>query len=243
MSPEITALAITAASLGFFHTLTGPDHYIPFIVMAKARNWNRIKTIWITILCGIGHVMSSVVIGLIGVATGIAVARLEFIEGYRGNVAAWLFILFGLGYFLWGLRKAIKNNPHRHFHQHGEEVHVHGHEHEHLHSNIAEPHEHTHAPEKKVNITPWILFTVFVFGPCEPLIPILMYPAAEQSVSGMVLVTAVFSLTTIGTMLAIVLLSISGIKFFPMQRMERYMHAIAGATILLCGIAIEFLGL
>ncbi|MFH0895629.1 MAG: sulfite exporter TauE/SafE family protein [Bacteroidota bacterium] len=243
MSPELTALVITAASMGFFHTLTGPDHYIPFIVMAKARSWNRVKTMWITFLCGLGHVLSSVVIGLIGVATGIAVARLEFIEGYRGNVAAWLFILFGLGYFLWGLRKAIRNKPHRHFHQHGDEVHVHGHNHEQSHAHVPEAHEHKHKPEKKVNMTPWILFTIFVFGPCEPLIPILMYPAAEQSISGMAMVTAVFSLTTIGTMMTVVLLSLTGIKFIPLQKMERYMHAIAGATILLCGLAIEFLGL
>ena len=243
MTPELTALLVTAASMGFFHTLTGPDHYVPFIVMAKARNWNRIKTAWITFLCGIGHVLSSVVIGLIGVATGIAVAKLEFIEGYRGNVAAWLFILFGLGYFLWGLRKAIRNKPHRHFHQHGDDVHVHGHHHDHDHENAAEAHGHEHTHEKKVNITPWILFTIFVFGPCEPLIPILMYPAAEQSYSGMALVTAVFSLTTIGTMMTVVLLSYSGLKFIPLQKMERYMHAIAGATILLCGLAIEFLGL
>lgn len=243
MTPELTALLITAASMGFFHTLTGPDHYIPFIVMAKARSWNRIKTMWITFLCGIGHVLSSVVIGLIGVATGIAVAKLEFIEGYRGNVAAWLFILFGLGYFLWGLRKAIRNRPHRHFHQHGDEVHVHGHHHDHDHENAAEVHGHVHTHEKKVNITPWILFTIFVFGPCEPLIPILMYPAAEQSYNGMALVTAVFSITTIGTMMTVVLLSSTGLKFIPLQKMERYMHAIAGATILLCGLAIEFLGL
>ena len=38
-----------------------------------------------------------------------------------------------------------------------------------------------------------ILFTIFVFGPCEPLIPILMYPAAKSSVAGMLLVAGVFS--------------------------------------------------
>jgi len=242
MNEALILLSVTAASIGFFHTLTGPDHYLPFIVMAKARKWTASKTIWITVLCGIGHVGSSVVIGLIGIATGIAVARLEFIEGYRGGIAAWIFILFGLVYFIWGLYKAYKNKPHKHFHIHEDnEIYLHKHSHEHLHEG--ETHKHTHKAEKKINITPWILFTVFVFGPCEPLIPILMYPAAQESISGMLIVTAVFTFFTIATMLSIVLISLFGFNFIPMHKMERYMHAIAGCTILLCGLAIEFLGL
>ena len=96
---------------------------------------------------------------------------------------------------------------------------------------------------EKANITPWILFTIFVFGPCEPLIPILMYPAAQQSTGGLLLVTAVFGAATIVTMLSVVTAALSGIKLLPTVRLERYSHAIAGATILLCGVSIQFLGL
>ena len=68
MSNDITVLMFVAASIGFFHTLFGPDHYLPFIVMARANRWSTIKTIWITLLCGVGHVVSSVVLGIIGIA-------------------------------------------------------------------------------------------------------------------------------------------------------------------------------
>ncbi len=44
MSSEITLLAITAASIGFFHTLFGPDHYLPFIMMSKDKT-NMGKTL------------------------------------------------------------------------------------------------------------------------------------------------------------------------------------------------------
>lgn len=60
MSQELTILTITAASIGLFHTLLGPDHYLPFIVMAKAGKWSLFKTAWVTFLCGIGHVGSSI---------------------------------------------------------------------------------------------------------------------------------------------------------------------------------------
>lgn len=237
MSQELIILTVTAASIGFFHTLFGPDHYLPFIVIAKAKKWSLIKTTFITTLCGIGHIGSSVLLGIVGIALGIAVTKLEALESFRGNLAAWGLIAFGLMYFVWGLRRALRNRPHKHphFHKDGD-----NHVHEHIHT---EEHVHVHSSEGAINITPWILFTIFVFGPCEPLIPILMYPAAKSSLSGLILVTSVFGGVTIVTMLGIVLISSLGINILPMERLERYNHALAGATIFLCGIAIQFLGL
>lgn len=237
MTNEISILLVTAASIAFFHTLFGPDHYIPFIVMAKSGKWSRMKTTWITFLCGVGHVLSSVVLGLIGVAAGIAVSRLENIESFRGDIAAWLLIAFGLVYFVWGLKKAYKNKPHTHVHVHSDGT-YHTHEHSHI-----EEHSHVHEKSVKKTMTPWILFTIFVFGPCEPLIPLVMYPAAEHSIIGMVLVTAVFGVITIGTMLTIVLSTLWGINLLPVGKLERYTHALAGATICISGFAIVFLGL
>jgi len=236
MNKELAILSITAASIGFFHTIFGPDHYLPFIVMSKARKWPLAKTAWITFLCGIGHVMSSVVLGFIGIAFGIAMMKLEIFEALRGNLAAWALIGFGFAYFAWGIHRALRNRPHRHSHLHESEA---RHHHEHVHTA---KHAHVHA-EGKANITPWILFTIFVLGPCEPLIPILMYPAAKNSVSGVIWVAAVFGSVTIFTMLGIVTLLSLGIKFVPLGRLERYSHALAGATICLSGIAIRFLGL
>ena len=41
----------------------------------------------------------------------------------------------------------------------------------------------------------------------------------------------------------IVLFALRGISVVPVARLERYTHALAGATVLLCGISIRFLGL
>ncbi len=245
----IGALMIAAASIGFFHTLFGPDHYLPFVMMSWSRKWSMVKTMLITFICGIGHVFSSVVLGLLGVALGLALNRLELFESNRGTVAAWLLIAFGLAYFIWGVRNAIRNKPHTHGHFHEDDHehdqtpnHDHDHEHAHEHVHTAE-HMHVHNQHAKTNITPWVLFVIFVFGPCEPLIPMLMYPASQNSWAGLLMVTAVFSVVTIGTMLIIVALGVKGFSFIPMKKMQRYSHAIAGATILLCGVAIVFIGL
>lgn len=229
-------LCLTAASIGFFHTVFGPDHYLPFIVMGRAGKWSMTKTVIITTICGIGHIMSSVLLGMIGVFLGIELMKLEALESFRGNLAAWSLIGFGFAYFIWGIHRGLKNRPHTHSHLH---VNITPHSHKHSHDG---EHSHVHKDERK-SMTPWILFTIFVFGPCEPLIPILMYPAAKNSLTGLLVVTGIFGGITISTMLSIVMISSWGINFAPLGKLERYTHALAGGSICLCGLAIQFLGL
>jgi len=237
MNEELTLLTLTAASLGFVHTILGPDHYIPFITLAKSSKWSISKTTLVTVLCGVGHILSSVIIGVIGIALGLALKSVEYFESVRGEIAGWLLITFGLLYLLCGIKKAVKYKPHTHFHIHDENL-VHSHEHIHSHQ-----HSHVHQDTKDKKLTPWVLFIIFIFGPCEALIPILMYPAATASTFSLIIVTTVFGLTTIATMLGIVLLSLYGLKTISFPSIERYSHALAGFLIFGCGVAIIFLGL
>ena len=243
MSEQLVILALTAASLGFVHALLAPDHYLPFAFMARAGGWSRTKTLAVTLACGVGHVLSSVVLGAVGIGLGMAVAHLEAVESFRGQLAAWALIAFGLVYFVWGLRRALRHRPHTHVHAHaGGTVHSHTHIHE-------TDHVHIHAREGKAtagsaaNLTPWVLFTIFAFGPCEPLIPLVMVPAAQESWSGVALVAGVFGLATLATMVAAVLVCQMSLERLRLGSLERYTHALAGAALALCGGAIQFLGL
>ena len=236
MSVEFSVLAGTAVSIGFIHTLLGPDHYIPFIALAKARRWSSFKTSLITLVCGLGHVLSSIFLGLIGIAAGTAIFKLESVESFRGELAAWLLIAFGFTYFVWGIHRAVRNKPHTHTH-----IHEDGDAHNHSHSHSGE-HSHIHDSNSS-NLTPWVLFIVFILGPCEPLIPLVMYPASKGSYLTVITISGIFALTTIATMLVIVTAGYYGLVNIKVQRFEKYMHALAGLTILLCGGAIKFLGL
>jgi nickel/cobalt transporter (NicO) family protein len=236
MNESIALLSVTAISIGFVHTLLGPDHYLPFIVISQAKGWSLKKTMLITFVCGLGHVLSSVVLGLVGIAVGISVTRLTSVESFRGNIAAWLFIAFGLVYMIISVRNLLRKRKHTHSHFHiGGEKHLHEHDHH-------KEHLHIHGDEV-VKTTPWILFLIFVFGPCEPLIPILMYPAAQSNISGSVFVSLLFSAVTIGTMMAIVLAFKMGLSRINLKPVEKYSHLIAGAMIFISGLAIQFLGL
>ena len=189
MNDSITLLSVTAISIGFIHTILGPDHYLPFILLSQAKNWSTKKTMLITFLCGIGHVLSSVVLGLVGIAVGISVSKLVSIESFRGNIAAWLFISFGLVYMIISIRNLMKKKKHSHPHLHTDgNKHLHEHDHHRGHSHFHQ--------EDIMKTTPWILFLIFVFGPCEPLIPILMYPASEHNIAGAIIVSVLFSIVT-----------------------------------------------
>lgn len=237
MSSSTTILMASAVSIGFLHTLLGPDHYLPFVAMARVGEWSRRKTLWVTALCGIGHVGGSVLLGMVGIAFGFSLSRLEAFESSRGSWAAWGLILFGLLYTVWGLRKAFRGKPHVHVHAHADGR-IHAHEHTH-----GGEHLHPHSAEAGAKMTPWVLFVIFLLGPCEALIPLLMFPAATESWSTLLLVTGTFGLATVATMLGLVFASLEGVRRVSLPKAQRYAHALAGITILLCGVAIEFIGL
>ncbi len=249
MAEGLSILCGTAAVVGLVHTLLGPDHYVPFVAMSRVGKWSIRKTVLVTLLCGLAHVLSSVVLGFVGIALGIAVFKLEGVESVRGNIAGWLLTGFGLAYFVWGLRRAIRNQPHAHVHAHADgtvhsHVHVHDTAHLHLHDASSEtdsrvPARRGDANSREATLTPWVLFTIFGFGPCEPLIPIVMYPAASGSMAGVAIVTAIFATTTISTMMVTVMLGYRAVGAIPLGRLERYSHALAGFALLACGAAIQ----
>ena len=116
----LTALLSLAAFTGVIHTLMGPDHYVPFVAMARARDWSLSRTLAITLACGVGHVLGSLLLGAIGIALGAAVGGLNAFESVRSQIAAWLMLGFGIAYTAWGVRQAIRNKPHSHLHVHGD---------------------------------------------------------------------------------------------------------------------------
>lgn len=230
MTSDLAILTANAAAVALIHTAIGPDHYVPFIVMAQARRWSMARTAAITFACGIGHVASSVLLGLAGYAVGAGLKHLEWIESFRGEVAAWALILFGTVYAAWGLWRLQRAGPDGHRHEHFLRIHS---------------RDHVHDPRTgaEVNLTPWILFAIFVFGPCEPLIPFFIYPAATNGWGGAWAVALVFSAVTVATMLGIVLGAHYGLRWLPGQRLARYSHVLAGATIAVTGGLIQAFGL
>ena len=232
MPSEIILLMIASVSIAFLHTVSGPDHYLPFIALSKARGWSYSKTIQWTIVCGLGHIASSVLLGLGGAALGWSLSSVNGIENIRGGVAGWLMLFFGIIYGSWGLYRAFKNNPHKHFSFEDDGT-LYVYQHKHNEAIVT---------RERHKVTPWVMFIIFILGPCEPMIPLLYFPAAKSSWMGMVLLISIYSVVTLVTMLTLVLLGRKGISFINTDSMERHVHSLAGLTIIICGAGMLFMG-
>ena len=212
---ETVALSATALSVGAIHTLLGPDHYVPFVAMSHAGGWSAGKTLRVTVACGLGHVAGSVALGLLGLALGVAVMQLELVEAVRGDVAGWMLVAFGAASLAWGLYAAVRGQDHRH-------------------------NDRDEAVAATAGVwTPWLLFLVFVFGPCEPLIPLLIYPAARADGLAVAAVVGAFAAATLGTMVVAVMAMRYAAAAARVPRLERFSHALAGMAILTCGLLVK----
>src|SRR3712207_6021863 len=98
MENELRLLMVAAVSIACLHTLAGPDHYLPFVALSKTRRWSFGRTLFWTVVCGCGHVWSSVLLGLGGAAIGWSLSKISWVENVRGGLAAWALLGFGLAY-------------------------------------------------------------------------------------------------------------------------------------------------
>jgi ABC-type nickel/cobalt efflux system permease component RcnA len=230
-------LAGSAFLVGVVHTLAGPDHYVPFMALSRARGWTLKKTLLVTAACGLGHVASSVIIVLAALGLGLSLDSIEIAETFRGDLAGWLLLGFGLAYTVWGLKVAARRGiRHEHEHVHPEDgdaaaPHVHKHDH-------SAGHVHLH-PVRSGNVTPWVMFLIFFFGPCEPMIPLVFLPAASGHAGQALMVSILFGIATISTMLVAVGAASTGLARIRSGFVERYGHAMAGGLLTLCGVAIK----
>ncbi len=211
-------LLLSALTIGIIHAMA-PDHWLPFVMIGKANQWTRWKTTNVVILAGLGHVGSSVIITIVGVMLGAALEHVNGWEQVRGNIASWLLIVFGAGYALWGVMnygKHTQEHSHHHDHPHGE--------------NTA-----------KI-VSYWTLFALIIFGPCEPLIP-LLFASIPYGWFAITAIFVVFGVVTIAMMLLQVHLAMLGLSFMRSHFFEDASHVIAGAVIVLTGILIRVLGI
>ncbi|MBQ8482068.1 MAG: hypothetical protein IJ532_05990 [Alphaproteobacteria bacterium] len=215
----ITALWLTAFLTAVVHTITGPDHYLPFIAIAKSRDFSLRKTLLWTFICGLGHIGSALLIalGFVYLSHFLTDTQFTWIEDNRSDLAAYALIGLGGAYLLWALR-------HRWLHKHGQSHH-HGYA------------MHGGTETKDKNITVWVVFIIFVLGPCEALLPILT-ASSVMGIPAVISSTVIFSVATIATMMIAVTLGYLGISALRFKKAEAYAHELAGVTVMACGLLI-----
>ena len=86
----------------------------------------------------------------------------------------------------------------------------------------------------------WALVLIFVLGPCEALLPLLVLPITRGDTGGAVLVAGVFGSATLLSMVAAVGLGMAGSSRFQAPWLREWGHSLAGLAVMGCGLAVLF---
>jgi ABC-type nickel/cobalt efflux system permease component RcnA len=221
----------TAGGTALLHTLI-PDHWLPFVLIGRARRWNGRTTALVSGLSSLVHVLLSLCLGMITVRMGMSAAAAI---GESMHVAsAVLLILFGLIYAFWAWNKG------GHFHPGGRLLHAHvqektcdgseGHSHpEHL---------HYHADEGLIRGSPggggfWLALIVGA-NPCILILPVMIATVG----SGRTVFWLVVLVYAVPTVILTVGLSVLGVvagRMFRVPLAAKHMEAASGLLIALLG--------
>ena len=157
---SVVLLLVAGAALGCFHAAL-PDHWVPIAVVARANRWPIRQVVKTSLWAGTGHVVGSLLLGVLIIAIGFGVQSIVAVEG---KIVGLFLVATGIGFLAWGLWAKRTGRGHHHHphgvgpgHAHGdadggahghddEHAHDQGHEHEHDHGHVHPhgPHEHAH---------------------------------------------------------------------------------------------------
>jgi hypothetical protein len=100
-------LIATVGAVGVLHTLV-PDHWLPISIIARQRRWNAARTASAAAIAGIGHTISTLLLGAVMWAAGAVVAeRFGHAISYASSAAL---VIFGL----WIAVSAAREQRHAH---------------------------------------------------------------------------------------------------------------------------------
>jgi hypothetical protein len=227
------------AAVGVLHTLV-PDHWAPLVVVGRQQGWSTARTARAAAIAGVGHVTSTLLLGILLWAVG---AALAVRYGHAVSVAAALaLIAFGLWIGYSGWRELQDEDGHDHSHGH---AHLHRHadatEHVHWHEHgnddwhvdaggAAVLHDHDHAIAGRT-----ALLLILGSSPMIEGLP-LFFAASTYGVSLLATMALVFAIATVATYVIVSSAAIAGLSRISFGPLERYGEVLSGAFVALVGV-------
>jgi nickel/cobalt exporter len=206
-------LASSAAFVGLVHSLS-PGHWLPILITVKSQRWPMRKAILGALLAASGHVILSVVLGIVAIELGAL-----FLTQYEGQIESY----GGLALMSFGLIYAAASyfrhsNCHAHSHSHGGAT---------LEEN---------GPKK---LNPYVFLFTLGFSPCVAVLPVFG-AAAALGVTATCLSMAAFSLGVISALVSATVLVSLGIMKMDHPILEEYGDVITGVGVAVMGLVLFF---
>ncbi|HXI03145.1 MAG TPA: hypothetical protein VNI57_08200 [Candidatus Saccharimonadales bacterium] len=244
MNQPLGLLAVTTAATAALHTLI-PDHWLPFVLVARSEGWDARRTALLTGASALVHVTVSLSLAMAAqfLARG-AEAAVGVGESF-GRLAAVFLTGFGLLYGTWFLVRGG--------HQHSLGLHPHhipgpGHREgsSHPHDLPAGGNPPWAGPARRASSSlrrskALALVAIMGFNPCVLVIPYI-YLAGSMGAWALTLVGGAFALSTVGCMVGVALLGLHGTARLESPFLIRYGEALSGGLIAATGLVIYFAG-
>jgi ABC-type nickel/cobalt efflux system permease component RcnA len=218
--------------VGVLHTLV-PDHWAPIMILARQHGWSRAETARAALRAGMGHVGSTLALGVIVWVAGTAVAQ---------RFGVFVSIASGLMLVAFGFWLALSAMHEIDFRREDHHEHDHGRHHKHQQDAIAHGHTsevmHEHAPQEHGRKTSARTALLLILGssPMVKGIP-AFFAAGRYGVKLIVLMAVCFALSTVLTYVVISVYSTATLRRLRFTTLERYGEVLSGLLIALIGMA------
>ncbi len=226
-----TTLVFTVAAVGILHTIV-PDHWGPIVVVARQRGWTVAQTARAAATAGMGHVTTTLLLGLIVWYAG-SLAAAQYARDVT-LISAIALVAFGVWIAYGGWREA-QAEGHAHLHRHADGTeHVHWHEHRqhgaHDAGDIIVLHEHSHTVAGRT-----ALLLILGSSPMVEGIPAFL-AASTYRPHLLLMMAMVFGAATIVTYVTLSIAGLRGVQRHRLGVLEKYGEMLSGIVVALVGV-------
>lgn len=235
-STTLTTIAALGFPVAFLHAAI-PTHWLPFVLVGRARRWTRWKTIAVTVAAGLGHVALTSLLGL-------AIAWFGFKLSARAGevfplIAGGVLAALGL-FYLW---RQWRGAGILHHHPPGSAHHASEH--------CGEAHDHSHWDDELKgtalisnragdSVALGGLFVMLTLSPCEAFLPIYL-SGVQFGWKGFVVLSLILAAGALAGMTLFTWLALFGFDRIRIQRFERNEAGLIGAIFLVLAVMVVLL--
>ena len=226
ISALFISILATGFAVAFLHGAL-PNHWLPFVLVGRRQGWSAGKTLAITAAAGFCHATITMLLGLVLVATGMAVGdRLGPVLPY---VAGGILMALGLYY----LARNAKGDGHLHLPFVGRLAPVHGHSGDGHSGEVAA----TALSDRSAILG---LLAILALSPCEAFLPVYL-SGLKFGWAGFGVLSLVLTAAAVASMTGLTGLSLAGASRLGLKSAERYEGAVLGAALVLLGVLVVLL--
>jgi ABC-type nickel/cobalt efflux system permease component RcnA len=231
-STVLTTVAVTGFTVAFFHAAI-PTHWLPFVLVSRARSWGRAKTLLVTACAGLGHVALTSLLGLAIAWFGFQIE--ENVEWFSRLAGGLLFAI--AGFYFW---RQWTGTGICHHHPPGS--------HHHADEHCGEEREQSHWQEelkdsplvtKDAGEWPAIsgLFIMLTLSPCEGFLPVYL-SGVQFGWKGFVVLSLILAVATLAGMMLFTWFALIGFDRFRLKTFERYEAGLLGTLFAILAVLI-----